>query len=184
MNSFKHQFLLAMPHLIDPSFEKGLTFICEHSKEGALGLVVNKPLDLTFAELTSQIGIHLLDTSRTQVPIFAGGPVHNERGFVLHTNEGKWSSSISLGEGLYLTTSLDILEALAAGAGPDQFIITLGCASWQAGQLEQEFLDNAWLTTAATQEILFNTPIEEKLNAAALNLGVNLSQLTSQVGYA
>lgn len=184
MTSFKHQFLLAMPHLIDPNFEKGLTFICEHSKEGALGLVINKPLDLTFAELTSQIGIHLSSSQYANTPIYAGGPVHSERGFVLHTNEASWKSSIYLGEGLHLTTSIDILEALAAGEGPEHFIVTLGCASWQPNQLEEEILDNAWLTTPASNDILFTTPSEDKLNAAALCLGVNLSQLTSQVGYA
>lgn len=184
MNSFKHQFLLAMPHLIDPNFEKGLTYICEHSEAGALGLVINKPLDLTFAELANQIGLQLDDSKQAVTPIYAGGPVHSERGFVLHTNEASWSSSIYLGEGLHLTTSIDILEAIAAGNGPQEFIITLGCASWQAGQLEEEILDNAWLTTPATNEILFATPTPEKLNAAALNLGINFSQLTSQAGNA
>lgn len=184
MTSFKHQFLLAMPHLIDPNFEKGLTYICEHSDAGALGLVTNKPLDLSFAELVSQIGLELSSTKHANQLIFAGGPVHSERGFVLHTNKASWSSSLYLGEGLHLTTSIDILEALAAGEGPENFIITLGCASWETGQLEQEMLDNAWLSCPANTEILFKTAHEEKLNAAALSLGINFSQLTSQAGHA
>lgn len=179
MTSFKHQFLLAMPNLVDPNFAQGLTYICEHSDTGTLGLVVNKPLDLSFAELVNQIGIPLTSTEYATQPIYAGGPVHSDRGFVLHTGEASWNSSMYLGEGLHLTTSLDILEALAAGEGPEDFIIALGCASWEVGQLEDEMLVNAWLNCPANLEVMFNTPYEERLDAAALTLGIEFNQLTS-----
>lgn len=173
-----------MPGLTDDYFAGSLTFLCEQNDQGALGLVINKPLDLTLGELVSQMGFTPSFSSPSDALIFQGGPVHKERGFVLHTGSPNWKASLPINERLSLTTSVDILEALAAGEGPEDFLIALGCAGWEAGQLEQELLDNTWLTCPATEEILFRTPIEERIDAAAASLGVNLNLMTGQAGHA
>lgn len=184
VNTLRDHFLLAMPQLNDPHFGGSLTYLCEQNEQGALGLIVNKPLSLTFAELMEQMDIETTSNLHMDKPIFSGGPVHGDRGFVLHTGTSDWKASLPVSEHLSLTTSLDILEALAKGEGPEHFLIALGCAGWEAGQLEQELLDNAWLTCAASEVILFATPAESRLTAAATTLGINLDLMTGQAGHA
>lgn len=184
MNTLKDHFLLAMPQLNDDHFGGSLIYLCEQNAEGALGLIVNKPLPLTFAELMDQMAIPCLPNLYSEQFIYRGGPVHLDRGFVLHTGHKKWKASLQISDELSLTTSLDILEALAKGEGPEDFLITLGCSGWEEGQLEKELLANAWLTCAANKTLLFNTLADERLAGAAATLGINLALMTGQVGHA
>lgn len=184
MNTLKDHFLLAMPGLQDPYFSGSLTYLCEHSSHGALGLIVNKPLELSFGDLIKQMGLQGNNLHTSIYPVYRGGPLHQDRGFVLHTGAPSWKSSLPVNDHLSLTTSVDILEALAKGEGPADFLVALGCAGWEEGQLEQELLDNAWLTCPATTNILFTTPNNERLHAAAASLGVNLSLMPGRAGHA
>lgn len=184
MNSLKGSFLLAMPQLEDPHFGGSLTYLCEHSDEGALGLIVNKPLDMTLADLLEQMSLPCPREVTSLQPVYRGGPVHSDRGFVLHTGAPEWKSSLAVNEALSLTTSADILEALSVGQGPSQYLVMLGCAGWESQQLEAEIKANAWLTCAAEQAILFEVPTAERLTAAAASLGVDLSTLSAVAGHA
>jgi putative transcriptional regulator len=179
-----NQFLIAMPAMDDPNFVQTVTLVCEHSERGALGIVINRTLPLTFAEVFDQLG---LDASRSRVreqSVLQGGPVQTERGFVLHTPAGAWESSLPFSEHMHLTTSRDILDALAAGAGPERAVIALGYAGWEAGQLEAEMARNAWLTVDASERLLFATPVEDRWRAAARLLGIDLLALSSDAGHA
>lgn len=179
-----NQFLIAMPAMDDPNFAQTVTLICEHSDRGALGIVINRPLPMTLGDVFEQLG---LDATRSRVagqPVLQGGPVQTERGFVLHAPTGKWESSLPFSERMHLTTSRDILDALAAGTGPDSAIIALGYAGWEAGQLEEEMARNAWLTVPADERLVFATPVEQRWHAAARLLGVDLLTLSSDAGHA
>jgi putative transcriptional regulator len=180
----KQQFLIAMPHMADPTFAQTVTYLVEHNAEGAMGLVINRPHGLSLADVLQQLRPDSTPPERCQhLPIFTGGPLQTDRGFVLHPAGHQYQATLTLGE-LALSTSQDVLFAIADGSGPDKYLITLGYAGWQAGQLEQELADNAWLTCPADAAILFDTPYAQRLDAAAARLGVNLSLLTSQVGHA
>jgi len=179
-----HHFLIAMPAMADSLFSKTLTYICEHNEQGALGVVVNRPIDLTVEGLFQQVGIPLDDADLGSLPVLFGGPVQLDRGFVLHQPLGQWQSTLPVQGGLGLTTSRDILEAVAAGSGPRQILITLGYAGWAPGQLEQEMADNAWLTVAAAPAILFDLPVEARLPAAMQLLGVDFVNLSDEAGHA
>ncbi|CRM97418.1 hypothetical protein [Pseudomonas sp. 22 E 5] len=180
----KHQFLIAMPHMADPNFAQTLTYIVEHTANGAMGLVVNRPQELNLADILEQLRPEVDPPTRCQgVPIYIGGPVQTDRGFVLHPTGPKFQATVDL-DGVSLSTSQDVLFAIADGVGPEQSVITLGYAGWEAGQLEAELASNAWLTCPFDADILFNTPSELRLEAAAAKLRVNLSLLTSQAGHA
>ncbi|UNT13834.1 MULTISPECIES: YqgE/AlgH family protein [unclassified Pseudomonas] len=180
----KHQFLIAMPHMADPNFAQTLTYIVEHNAHGAMGLVVNKPQELNLADILEQLRPdETPPTSTLQVPIYQGGPVQTDRGFVLHTSECSYQATVEL-QGLSLSTSQDVLFAIAEGVGPEKSLITLGYAGWEAGQLEAELADNAWLNCAFDPDILFAMTSELRLEAAAASLGINLHLLTSQAGHA
>jgi len=180
----KHQFLIAMPHMADPNFAHSLTYIVEHNANGAMGLVVNRPQDLNLADILEQLRPNVEPpASSIQVPIYMGGPVQTDRGFVLHSNDKSFQATVVL-EGLSLSTSQDVLFAIADGVGPRQSLITLGYAGWEAGQLEAELADNAWLNCPFDPEIIFDMDCEQRLAAAAASLGINLSLLTSQAGHA
>ncbi|QXI38125.1 YqgE/AlgH family protein [Pseudomonas xantholysinigenes] len=180
----KHQFLIAMPHMADPNFAQTLTYIVEHNAQGAMGLVVNRPQELNLGDILEQLRPDEQPPASTlHVPIYQGGPVQTDRGFVLHSDECSFQATVAL-EGLSLTTSQDVLLAIAAGVGPKQSLITLGYAGWEAGQLEAELADNAWLNCPFDPEILFGMDSEQRLGAAAKSLGINLSLLTSQAGHA
>ena len=180
----KHQFLIAMPHMADPNFAQTLTYIVEHNANGAMGLVVNRPQDLYLADILEQLRPDEEPAPSTlQIPIYQGGPVQTDRGFVLHSAECSYQATVEL-QGVSLSTSQDVLFAIAEGVGPKQSLITLGYAGWEAGQLEAELADNAWLNCPFDANILFGMACEQRLQAAAQSLGINLALLTSQAGHA
>jgi putative transcriptional regulator len=179
-----NQFLIAMPGMADPNFAQTVTLICEHSEQGALGIVVNQALPMSLAEVFDELGLDCARSAITQQPVLRGGPVQADRGFVLHTPGGHWESSLPFSEQIHLTTSRDILDALAQGSGPERAVVALGYAGWDAGQLEEEVANNAWLTVAADERLVFETPMEERWEAAGRLLGVNLLHLGSGSGRA
>ncbi|MDH5480192.1 MAG: YqgE/AlgH family protein [Nitrosomonas sp.] len=179
-----HHFLVAMPAMVDPVFSKTLTYICEHSERGALGIVINRPTDMTLVNLFKQMGIPQKDEQQESVSVLFGGPVQLDCGFVLHQPIGQWESTLSVNQEVGLTTSLDILEAIANSEGPDQMLIALGYAGWAAGQIEQEMAQNAWLSVPASLDVMFGLPLEERLPAAMKLLGIDYSDLSNEVGHA
>lgn len=179
-----HHFLIAMPNMADPYFSKSLTYVCEHNDQGALGLVVNRPIDMTLQALFERLSLELRDGGVAGAPIYFGGPVQTDRGFVLHAPAGNWQSTLRVGESIGLTTSKDILEAVGRGEGPERLLVTLGYAGWSPGQLEHEISQNAWLTVEASDGILFGTPAEERLPAAMELLGVDFARLQDEAGHA
>ncbi len=181
--SLRNHFLIAMPTLADPNFSHTVTYICDHGEEGALGIIVNRPLEVTLGEVLQNLEIEPGEHVDTEQPVFTGGPVHTERGFVLHTPPGAWSSSLDITDQIALTTSRDILAAIGHGEGPKQFLLALGYAGWGAGQLEKEMAENAWLSGPADPHILFSLPVEERWEAAAALLGVDLHLLSSDAGH-
>ncbi|HZE59549.1 MAG TPA: YqgE/AlgH family protein [Burkholderiales bacterium] len=179
-----HHFLIAMPNMADPYFSKTLTYICEHNDQGALGLVVNRPIDMTLQALFERLSLAMSDGAHSGAPIYFGGPVQTDRGFVLHEPAGNWQSTLRVGEAIGLTTSKDILEAVGRGEGPKRMLVTLGYAGWSPGQIEQELSQNAWLTVAAKDAILFDIPAEERLPQAMQLLGVDYARLQDEAGHA
>lgn len=180
------QFLLAMPGMVSGELASTVIYVCEHTERGALGLVINRPTDLTVGDLLERIDLKLsLEIGLVgESPVFFGGPVQTDRGFVLHMPRGEYNSSIALGDDVALTTSRDILQDVANGHGPAQMLVTLGYAGWGSGQLEDEMARNAWLNVMASNDVLFNVPAEERYDAALAQLGINASMLTSHVGHA
>jgi putative transcriptional regulator len=183
VNLSRH-FLIAMPAMVDPHFSKTLTFICEHNEQGALGVVVNRPIDMNLHALLEQVSIPLDGDSLKSISVHFGGPVQVDRGFVLHTPLGQWQSTLAVSPEIGLTTSRDILQAVARGEGPQQMLVTLGYAGWAPGQLEHELSQNAWLTVQASTEVLFELPCEQRLPAAMGLLGVDYANLSEQAGHA
>ena len=179
-----HHFLIAMPAMQEGFFAGTLTYICEHNENGALGVVVNRPISLTLAEMFDQINIPLHDARLEKMPVHLGGPVQTERGFVLHDTRQEWQSTLRINDSLSLTTSRDILHALGQGQGPDNILVTLGYAGWDQGQLEHEINENTWLTVPASEFILFELPPEERLAAAMALLGVDYASLVEDAGHA
>jgi len=179
-----NQFLIAMPAMDDPNFAQSVTLVCEHNDQGALGIVINKALPMNLAEVFDQLGLDSEQSRVARQPVLRGGPVQTDRGFVLHTPQGRWESSLPFSERVHLTTSRDILDALARGEGPENAVIALGYAGWGAGQLEDEMAQNAWLTVPADERLLFDTPLDERWQAACRLLGVDLLHLSSDAGHA
>jgi len=179
-----HHFLIAMPNMVDPYFAKSLTYICEHNDQGALGVVINRPIDLSLQALFERINLQLQPRELHDIPVYFGGPVQTDRGFVLHQPVGEWHSTLKVRDSLGLTTSKDILEAVGRGNGPAKMLVTLGYSGWAAGQLEHELGQNAWLTVEAGEQIIFDLPAEEKLPAAMELLGVDFASLSEDTGHA
>jgi putative transcriptional regulator len=179
-----NQFLIAMPAMDDPNFAQTVTLVCEHNDQGALGIVINRALPMNLAEVFEQLGLECAGSRVTQQPVLQGGPVQTDRGFVLHTPQGRWESSLRFSERMHLTTSRDILDALAKGDGPANAVVALGYAGWGAGQLEDEMAHNAWLTVPADERLVFAMPLEERWQAACRLLGVDLLHLSSDAGHA
>jgi len=179
-----HHFLIAMPSMADPYFAKSLTYVCEHNDQGALGVVVNRPIDMTLRALFERLSLTLKHKDLSDAPIYFGGPVQTDRGFVLHEPAGNWQSTLRVGDAIGLTTSKDILEAVGRGEGPQKLLVTLGYAGWSAGQLEHELGQNAWLTVEAKDAIIFDLPSEQRLPAAMELLGVDYAQLANSAGHA
>ncbi len=182
-NLLTGQFLIAMPALEDPNFAQTVTYLCQHSSEGALGIIISRPLEMRLAEILESMEIELKDEKAGDIPVFWGGPVQPERGFVIHRPVGDWQGTLAVSDDIGLTTSRDILEAIAQGRGPEKLLISLGYAGWGAGQLEREILENAWLTGPASEEILFDLPPPRRWKAAAALMGVDLDLMSSQAGH-
>lgn len=202
MKSLENQFLIAMPSMGDPYFNKTVTYICEHNDDGAMGLVINSPVNISLHDLLKQIEVddedsthaessalssepaaHVNDNALEQ-PVLAGGPISRNRGFVLHSTQPGWKSSLALSKDIMITTSKDILLALGTDKAPEKFMVTLGYAGWGPGQLEQELQANSWLTIEADSDIIFRTPIEQRWQKATEMLGINIAHLSSDVGHA
>ncbi len=184
-SSLKNQFLIAMPGLEDPHFSRTVTYICDHGEHGAMGIVVNRPSDLHLADVLDHMGIDNHNPWANDQIVYLGGPVQEERGFVLHRpREGGWKSSIPVTDDIGITTSRDILEAMAEGKGPTQAVVALGYAGWSAGQLEAEMQQNAWLSGPAEVGVLFDLPPEQRWAAAARLLGVDMSLMSTDAGHA
>ncbi len=178
-----NQFIIAMPTLADPNFFHTVAYLCQHNEEGALGIVINRSAEMQLGEIFKQMHIRVTSPVAAQTPIFAGGPVHPERGFVVHTACGEWDASLPVSKSISLTTSRDILEAIAVDEGPERYLIALGYAGWGEGQLEKEIMENAWLNTPCGESILFDMPIEMRWRAAAGQIGIDINQLTMPAGH-
>ncbi|MFV8818827.1 YqgE/AlgH family protein [Haliea sp. E17] len=183
-DSLRNHFLLAMPSLSEGIFCHSITYICEHGESGAMGIVINQPLELSVAEIFDHLQIDSL-RDFTDEPVLAGGPVQIDHGFVLHRGStAQWEASLTVTDEITLTTSRDILRAIAHGNGPQEHLIALGYAGWSAGQLEQELASNAWLTLPADSDIIFRTPAENRLAAAAAQLGIDMNLISAEAGHA
>jgi putative transcriptional regulator len=180
---FNNQFIIAMPNLADPNFFHTVTYLCQHNEEGALGIVINRSAEMKLGEIFKQMNIPVTSLNASEAPVFSGGPVQQERGFVLHTTCGNWDATMLVSESISLTTSRDVIEAIAMGKGPEQYLVALGYAGWGEGQLEQEILNNAWLNTPYGKHILFDTPIDLRWQAAAEQIGIDINQLTAPAGH-
>jgi len=180
----RDHFLLAMPGLDEGIFAHSITYICEHGESGAMGIVINQPLDLSVGEIFEHLQIET-EGDFNELPVLAGGPVQIDHGFVLHRNcEKTWEASLKITPEITLTTSRDILRAIAAGDGPKDHLIALGYAGWAAGQIEQELAANSWLTLPADSDIIFSTPAEARLGAAAAQLGIDMNLISIEAGHA
>ena len=178
-----NQLIVAMPSLADPDFFHTVTYLCQHNEEGALGIMINRPAEMRLGEIFKQMKIRVTSPCAAETLVFAGGPVQQERGFVLHTTGEGWDTSMVISESMSLTTSRDVIEAIAVGKGPEQYLIALGYAGWGQGQLEQEILANAWLNTPYSKHILFDTPINMRWQAAAGQIGIDINRLTTPAGH-
>jgi putative transcriptional regulator len=181
---FANQLLIALPGLSDPNFARSVTLICQHDTDGAMGIVVNRKSEYTLGDVFEQMHIEGGGEALRTRAVLAGGPVHPERGFVLHDGDGSWDSSLQIASGLHVTTSRDILEAMARGQGPARAAVALGCAGWGKGQLEYELGENSWLTVPADAAILFETPIEQRWQGAAGRIGVDMAHMADYSGHA
>lgn len=188
-----NHFLIAMPGLHDEIFSRSVVYVCEHSARGALGLVINKPCDLDMVRLFEKVDLPLRREDLTHEPVFYGGPVQTERGFVLHEpfffgadipNDSVYASTMTIPGGLEMTTSKDVLEALSTGAGPRKVLVSLGYSAWGEGQLEAELSENSWLTVIACNGVIFDTPVAERYDKALMLLGIEAWTLSSDVGHA
>lgn len=179
----RNQFLVAMPHMAESEFDHSVTLLAEHSPDGAMGLVINRPTDLALYDMLAHMGIEHAGLPRDRT-VFWGGPVQPERGFVLHRPAGDWDATLQLGDDLSITTSKDVLEAIGRGEGPEEYLVMLGYAGWGGGQLEDEILHNSWLNTPADAGIIFHTSIADRWTAAARSIGLDPSHLSGHAGHA
>lgn len=177
------QLLIAMPNLGDPYFEQSVTLICQHNADGCFGLTINKPIDLTINDLFDQLDIACADSILNQMPVFRGGPVQIEQGFVIHDSKQTWENTFTICDGLSVTASKDILVDIAMGKGPENFVLTLGSASWAPGQMEQEIINNSWLNCPIDKQIIFNTPYKDRWQRAADTLGVDVNFISCVAGH-
>lgn len=182
--SLTNQFLIAMPGLEDANFHHTVTYLCQHGEEGAMGIVINRPSGLRLNDILEQLEINDSPLPAAEQPIYIGGPVQTDRGFVLHTSGGEWDSTLQITSTISITTSRDILDAIAQGKGPGKSLIALGYAGWGVGQLEQEMSANAWLNGPAPERVLFDLPAEARWEAAAKALGIDLNLLSGEAGHA
>lgn len=180
----RNQLLIALPGLSDPNFARSVTLLCQHDGEGAMGVMINRASDYLLGEVFDQMEVDCTDPAMRARQVLVGGPVHPQHGFVLHDGGAAWDSSVAISDRLWVTTSRDVLEAAAAGQGPQRMLVALGCAGWGAGQLEYEIGENSWLTVPADPDLLFDTPLEHRWQAAAGRIGVNIAHLPDYAGHA
>jgi putative transcriptional regulator len=183
-SSLTNQLLIAMPGMLDPNFSTTVTLVCEHNDDGALGIVINRPTTLMLSELFDQLAVPGAESGLAEEPVMSGGPVGIERGFVLHGASHSFESTVDVSDEIRLTLSRDIIDAMALGDGPEETLVALGYAGWEAGQLEDEMLANSWLNVPATREIVFETPFDERWNSAARTLGIDIASLPTDAGHA
>ena len=179
-----NQLLIAMPGMADPNFSSTVTLICEHNAEGALGIIINRPLTLNLGGLFEQLDLRDVDPIVARHPVVLGGPVGPERGFVLHNPGASFESSLAVSDDIQLTLSRDVIDAMASGTGPEKSLVALGYAGWEAGQLEHEMLANSWLNAPATTDIVFDLPFPKRWSAAAESIGIDLSRISPDAGHA
>ena len=179
-----NQLLIAMPGMADPNFSTTVTLICEHNDDGALGIIINRPLSLKLSGLFEQLSVDDADPDVASSPVMAGGPVGTERGFVLHDKNHSFENTLSVSDDIQLTLSRDVIDAMAAGDGPEKSLVAVGYAGWEAGQLEEEMMLNAWLNVPATPELVFDTPFEERWDSAARLLGIDMASISPDAGHA
>jgi putative transcriptional regulator len=184
INTIVNHLLIAMPSLRDPNFEKTVIYLCEHRQEGSIGLIVNRPMQFSLSMVFEQLKIEPIHVEQSQLPLMFGGPVQPERGFVVHKTLGTWRSSLFLQEGVTVTTSNDIIRAIAEDKGPKEVLITLGYSGWVENQLEQEILDNLWLVCPYRSEILYEVPFKDRWEYAGSTLGIKMNQLSETIGHA
>ena len=182
--SLNNQLLIAMPGMADPNFNSTVTLVCEHNANGALGIIINRPMNMDVGGLFEQLDLTGANAALASAPVLDGGPVSREKGFVLHAPGEKFDSSISVSPSIQLTLSRDVLDAMAAGDGPANSLVALGYAGWDSGQLEQEILDNTWLTVPSTPEIIFDVPFAKRWSFAAQSIGIDISQISPHAGHA
>lgn len=180
--SLRNHFLVAMPSLLESEFAYSIAYVCDHNADGAMGLIINKPMSTQLNDVFDQMNIPCKPT-HSSPPVLAGGPLEKQRGFVLHTTGGNWESSAQIGENISLTASKDILKSIAVGQGPANPHLVLGHAGWGAGQLEKEIKENSWLTVPASTKILFDTPSEQRWLAASQNLGIDIHLMSTVAGH-
>ena len=183
-DSLHNQLLIAMPGMLDPNFASTVTLICEHNSEGALGIIINRPMELNLGGLFDQLDLKDVDEAAAESPVMSGGPVAPERGFVLHDTGGEFESTVAVSQDIQLTLSRDVLDQMAAGEGPENSLVALGYAGWQPGQLEAEMLQNTWLNVPATKALVFDVPFGDRWSAAANSLGIDISQISPHAGHA
>ncbi|KAA6185375.1 YqgE/AlgH family protein [Thiohalocapsa marina] len=182
--SLTNHFLIAMPGLKDPNFSRTVTYICEHTEQGAMGIIINRPMDIRLGEVLEQLDIKPSAVGVADTHVFLGGPVQTDRGFVIHTGSFEFDSTLSVTADIRVTTSRDVLEAIAEGRGPEECLVALGYAGWGSGQLEQELSGNAWLSGPADNRIMFSLPSAQRWRAAAQILGVDLNLMSGEAGHA
>ena len=178
-----NQFLLAMPGLHGDYFADSLTYICEHSEDGAMGLIINRPSGVSLVELLAELGLSA-NRNLVSVPVLEGGPVALDTGFVLHGSDRRYESTMAVTEEVYLSTAFQVLEEISQNSGPADFLVTLGYSGWAAGQLEDEMQQNVWLNAPASQSVLFELPHEKRLFAAAEALGIDFRLIAARPGHA
>ena len=182
--NFTDQFLVAMPGMGDGHFSRSVAYVCQHNEEGALGIVINRPSDMLLGDIMGQMDIEVKSEVAKNCSVFYGGPVQPERGFVIHATSGHhWESTLRVTDSISLTTSRDILESIGQGNGPDTFLIALGYCGWGEGQVEQEMIENSWLSVPSQTDILFNVPSARRWEAAANQIGIDINLLPSQAGH-
>ena len=182
-NFINNQFLIAMPTLEDPNFYQAVIYICEHTEDGAIGIIINKPTTVNVADVLMQMDMPMANSGVENIPVLYGGPIHPERGFVIHKPGGVWISSFTATEHIAITTSRDILQAVALNQGPEEILISLGYAGWEAGQLEEELAENTWINCHASPDILFKTPYEKRWKAAISSIGFDINALSRDMGH-
>jgi len=181
---FDQQLLIAMPGMSDPNFDHGVTLLCQHNGDGALGITINRHSDMKLADVLGQLDINCVDEQLASMPVLHGGPVQRERGFVVHSDDARFEATTEVAPGILVTTSRDVLEAIAEHRGPAKFLVALGYAGWSAGQLEDEIRDNAWLNASAQASIVFDAPIGDRWSRAVASLGIDASRLQPLGGHA